>query len=382
MNPLQTLKALGQSVWLDDIRRRWLVDGTLARLIEEDGLAGLTSNPAIFGRAIAHSGDYADAIARLARAGVEGEAMIEALAGADVSRAADLFRPLYETSRGTDGYVSLEVAPRLAYDARGTVQAAHRLWAAVDRPNVMIKVPATDAGLVAIRALLAAGVNVNVTLLFGLARYRQVVDAHAAALEQRAACGLALDHVASVASFFVSRIDTWVDARLDALGGTAAQQLRGQAAIACARLAYRYFRDDWLASVRWRQLAQRGARPQRLLWASTSTKDAAYGDVRYVEALIGPGTVTTLPYETLEAFRDHGRAAVRIEEALAAATALPQRLAALGIDLDEAAAAMEADGVRRFASAYQTLLHTLAQRAVRTAEPPAAGAAQRKAQRT
>jgi len=361
-NPLLKLKDLGQSIWLDDIRRAWLEDGTLARLIADDGLAGVTSNPAIFEKAISKTRDYDAAIGALARAGASPPAIYDALTIDDVRRAADLFRPLHERTGGADGFVSLEVSPHLAHDTRNSVAEAHRLWERLDRPNVMIKIPGTRAGLQAVRELITDGVNVNVTLLFSVARYRAVVEAFMAGLEQRARERKSVDRIASVASFFLSRIDTLVDRLLDAIGTADAAALRGQAAIACARLAYQNYREEWRTSARWQALAGRGAHPQRLLWASTSTKDEAYGDLKYVEALVGPDTVNTLPPETLAAYRGGGRPVLRLENDLAAARALPQQLGALGIDLETVAETLEREGVRKFIEPYDALLRTLAQR--------------------
>ena len=360
-NPLRRLAVLGQSLWLDDIRRAWLLDGTLARLAAEDGVSGVTSNPAIFEKAIAQHHDYDAAIDAATRRGLDAEAIYEELVIEDVGRAAELLRPAHEQSRGRDGYVSLEVSPHIAHDAEATVQAAQRLWKRVARANLMIKVPATRAGLPAVRRLISMGVNVNVTLLFSVARYREVVEAWLGGLEERARSGGPLEGVNSVASFFLSRIDTLVDKRLDALGTAAARQQRGQAAIASARLAYQAY-QQLIATPRWQALATQGARPQRLLWASTSTKDPDYSDVKYVEPLIGPDTVNTMPVETLDAYRDHGRPAVRLEEELDAARALPGRLAALGIDLAEAAQRLEEEGVRKFVEPYDRLLAALARR--------------------
>lgn len=371
-NRLRHLEALGQSLWLDYIGRALLVGGELEHLIRDDGISGVTSNPAIFEKVIAQHAEYDAAIALLARRGFGAQDIYEALAVEDVCQAADLLRGMYDTSCGReccgrDGYVSLEVSPHLAYDTAATVAEAKRLWSRVERPNLMIKVPATRAGLPAIRQLIAAGINVNVTLLFGVARYREVADSYLAGLEDRLANGGALDHVASVASFFLSRIDTLVDSFLDRDGRAQAQELRGgalrgRAAIACARLAYREY-QELVRSARWQALAARGARPQRLLWASTSTKDPAYDDVKYVEALIGPDTVNTLPPETLAAYRDHGNPALRLEVQMKAARALPGQLAALGIDLDMVSDKLERQGVQKFIEPYERLLATLARRA-------------------
>lgn len=356
-NPLLALEALGQSVWLDYIDRALLASGELARLIREDGVSGVTSNPAIFGKAIARGGYDAD-IARLVQAGHRPAEIYETLTVGEVQHAADVLRPVYVASGGRDGYVSLEVSPRLADDTAATIAAARRLAAAVARPNLMVKVPATRAGLPAIRALLAQGINVNVTLLFGLARYRDVVEAFLAGLEDRQAAGRPLDGVASVASFFLSRIDTLIDARLDRDPRPEAAALRGRAAIASARLAYSYYKE-WLIGPCWRALGADGARPQRLLWASTSTKDPAYADVKYVDAVIGPDTVTTLPPETLRAYRDHGEPVARLADDLPAARALPAQLAALGIDLEDAATVLEREGVRLFVEPYDWALAAL-----------------------
>lgn len=364
MNPLRELKRLGQSVWMDDIRRAWLEDGTLARLIEDDGLAGLTSNPSILEKAISTGGEYDEPIRRLAQAGASAGKIYETLALEDLRAVADLLRPTYEASGGADGFASLEVSPHLADDTEATVQEARRLWRAFDRPNAMIKIPGTAAGLPAIRVLL--GVNVNVTLLFGLARYREVVDSFLGGLEQRARAGLPVDRIASVASFFVSRIDTLVDARLDArldsLGSAQGKALRGQAAIAAGRLAYRIYRE-WTASGRWQRLAALGAHPQRLLWASTSTKDPRYPDTKYVDALVGAQTVNTMPRATLDAYRDHGDPAVRVEQGLDDARALQRALSDCGIDADEVSRQLEREGVQKFVEPFERLHALLEQRA-------------------
>jgi transaldolase len=362
-NPLRRLAALGQSVWLDYIERALLAGGGLERLIREDGISGVTSNPAIFEQAIAQHAEYDAAIAVLARRGASATEIYEALAVEDVCRAADLLGGVYVASGGRDGYVSLEVSPLLAHDTEATVAEAQRLWARVARPNLMIKVPATRAGLTAVEELIGAGINVNVTLLFGVARYREVMEANLAGLERRAATGKSLDRVASVASFFLSRIDSLVDPVLDRHPAReAARGLRGQAAVASARMAYQHF-QGCLASSRWQRLAARGARPQRLLWASTSTKDPAYSDVKYVEALIGPDTVNTLPPETVSAYREHGNPSRRLEEEPDAARALPGQLAALGIELDVVSEELERQGVQKFIEPYERLRAMLTRRA-------------------
>lgn len=363
-NRLRRLEVLGQSLWLDYIERKLLADGAMERLISVDGISGVTSNPAIFEKAIVQHSEYDAAIAELARSGLDAQKIYEELVIEDVCLAADLLRGVYETSGRRDGYVSLEVSPRLAYETAATVAEAKRLWGRVARPNLMIKVPATREGLPAIRQLIAAGINVNATLLFGIARYREVAESYIAGLEEWLANGGALDHVASVASFFLSRIDTLVDHSLDRDKRSQARELRGRTAIACARLAYQEYRA-LAGSARWQALAARGARTQRLLWASTSTKDPAYDDVMYVEALIGPDTVNTLPPETLDAYRDHGNPALRLEENADMTNALPGQLAALGLDLDEVSAELERQGVQKFIEPYDKLLATLKQRATK-----------------
>lgn len=365
-NRLRSLEALGQSLWLDYIDRALLVNGELERLIRDDGLSGVTSNPAIFEKAITQHDEYDAAITLLARRGLVAQEIYETLAIEDVRQAADLLRGVYETSCLRDGYVSLEVSPHLAYDTAATVAEAKRLWNRVGRPNLMIKVPATPAGLPAIRQLIAAGINVNVTLLFGVARYREVAESYLAGLEDRLASGGALDHVASVASFFLSRIDTLVDRFLDQNNRAQARELRGQTAIACARLAYQEY-QALVGSARWQALAARGACPQRLLWASTSTKDPSYDDVMYVDALIGPDTINTLPPETLEAYRKHGCPGLRLEEHLRLAHDLPGHLAALGLDLDVVSDKLEHQGVQKFIEPCERLLIALARRATELA---------------
>jgi transaldolase len=361
MNPLRALEGLDQSVWIDDIHRGWLDDGTMLRLVVDDGISGVTSNPAIFEKAIAGGDEYTKPVARLAGAGAAPAEIYEALVLSDLRAATDLLRPVWESSAGRDGYASLEVSPHLAGDTGATLREARRLWRALDRPNAMIKVPATAAGLPAISTLVAEGINVNVTLLFGLSRYREVVDSFLAGLARRVEAGGSAEGVASVASFFVSRIDTFVDARLDALGTAEAGARRGKAAIAAARLAYADYRE-WTQSGRWRRLAALGARPQRLLWASTSTKDPRYEDTRYVEALIGPQTVSTMPPATLEAYRDHGRPAVRLDDDLADARAVQRALSRLGIDPEAVSRELEREGVRKFVEPFDRLQALLARR--------------------
>ena len=364
-NPLLTLKTFGQSIWLDTIRRGMLTPGgELERRIASDGLCGVTSNPAIFEKAIDGSTDYDDAIRGLAREGKPLGEIYETLAVEDVGRAADMFRKLYDRTGGTDGFVSLEVSPALAHDTEGTVLEARRLWARLHRPNVLIKVPGTREGLRAIRELIREGVNVNVTLLFAVARYEEVVDAYLVGLESRAKAGGRIDRVASVASFFLSRIDVLLDPLLDKdieAGGPRAELARtmhGQIAIDSARVAYQKFKAI-LSTPRWRKLTRQGARPQRLLWASTGTKNPTYSDVMYVEPLIGPDTVNTLPLETLEAYRAHGKPAARLEEDVAGAERRLRQLSEVGIDLAAATQQLEDEGVQKFIEPFNKLLASI-----------------------
>jgi len=357
-NPLRGLQALGQSVWLDDLRRDLLVDDKLSRMITDDGVSGVTSNPSIFEQALAGRPGYAAEIDRLLDEHRSPREVYEALTFADVCQAADLLRPVYESSGGRDGFVSIEVSPWLAGQAEATCIEALRIWHAINRANLMIKVPATSAGVSALRRLVAAGVNVNATLLFSVVRYREIATAYLEALEEAAGNGLRLATCASVASFFLSRIDTQVDRQLDAAGSGASAGLRGEAAVACARLAYEAYRELY-SGRRWQALAARGARPQRLLWASTSTKDPAYSDIKYVESLIAPDTVSTQPLQTLAAYHDHGQPQVRIGDHLDVARALDKRLRAVGINLSVVAAILEREGLEKFTTSYQHSLRRL-----------------------
>jgi transaldolase len=369
-NPLKRLGTLGQSIWLDYIRRDLMASGELRRLIDEDGLRGMTSNPSIFEKAIADSHDYDGDIRAMALGGNGADAIYETLSQRDVESAADQFRPLYDRTDGQDGYVSLEVNPHLAHDTKGTIEDARRLWAALNRPNVLIKVPATANGLLAIQQLIGEGISVNVTLLFGLPRYRQVAEAYIAGVEARAAQGEPLKHLASVASFFVSRIDALVDPLLDKLiaqgskEADLAKRARGRVAIASAKMAYQIFKEIF-GSDRFRKLAARGARAQRLLWASTSTKNPDYSDVKYVEALIGPDTVDTAPLETLDAYRDHGEPEARLEQGVEEARRVLERLPELGIDIDKVTRQLEDEGVEKFNKPFDKLMETVAQRSER-----------------
>jgi transaldolase/glucose-6-phosphate isomerase len=340
---------LGQSIWYDNIRRGLIASGELDRLVAA-GLRGVTSNPAIFAKAIAGSGDYAEAIA--ATPSGSPEAIYERLAIEDIRAAADALLPVYEESGRRDGYVSLEVSPVLAHDTAGTVAEAVRLWREVARDNLMIKVPATPEGIPAIRALIVLGINVNVTLLFATAAYERVAEAYVSGLEQYAACGGDVSRIASVASFFVSRIDSAVDPLVPL-------DLRGRVAIANAKVTYERYKRI-CAGERWRALAARGAQTQRLLWASTSTKDPAYRDVVYVEELIGPETVNTVPPATFDAFRDHGRARPSLEEDVPAAHATLAELERFGLDFDRVTDRLLEEAVEAFQDAFDALLAAVA----------------------
>lgn len=361
-NPLVELQHLGQSPWHDNIRRGLLTSGALKKMVKDGDITGLTSNPTIFEQAIAQSSDYDEAITALARAGQQAEEIFDVLSIEDIRAAADVFAPVFKRTKGNDGYVSIEVAPKFAHDTQATVKEAKRLWKAVARPNLMVKIPATKAGVPAIEACIAEGLNINVTLIFSLERYNEVMNAYLTGLEHRAAKRKAINGIASVASFFVSRVDTLIDKRLDekikTLGGEQAdllKALQGKAAIANAKLAYAEFRNKFTTE-RFAALAHHGARVQRPLWASTSTKNPAYPDVYYVEALIGPDTVDTLPPATIVAYKDHGQPAVRIDQNLDEAYKSLEQLEEFGIKMDEVTAKLEADGVASFAKSFDTLI--------------------------
>ncbi len=354
---MQALLELGQTVWLDYLRRGMLRSGELQALID-DGLRGMTSNPTIFEHAVGGSTDYDEALGALAASRKSDHDVFEALAVEDVRTAADLFRPVYDSSQGGDGFVSLEVSPTLARDTRGTIAEARRLWTALDRPNVMIKVPGSKEGWPAIEQLLTEGINVNITLLFSLEHYRRVAEAYLRALEARLTAGRPVDRLASVASFFVSRVDTEVDRRIEARGG-ALLALQGQVAIANAQLAYEAFRG-LLASARWQRLARAGAQPQRLLWASTGTKNPAYSDVLYVDSLIAPDTVNTLPPQTLQLFEDHGTVRRTLPDRAPDAGTIFDRLSTGGVDFADVTRALEEEGVEKFAQSFEALLGVIA----------------------
>lgn len=358
-DPLALLAAQGVSIWLDDLQRARLQSGNLAELVAEQHVTGVTTNPTIFAKAVAHDDAYRGQLADLASRGVSVEEAARVITTYDVRWAADVLAGVYEATDGHDGYVSLEVDPRLAHDARATIAEARALWWAVDRPNLFIKIPATLAGLPAITQVLSEGINVNVTLIFGLDRYQAVMNAWLDGLERAQQAGRDVSHLVSVASFFVSRVDTEVDRRLDKLGSPEASRLRGAAAIANARLAYHAHRE-MIASPRWRQLAEAGAQPQRPLWASTGVKDPAYDDTRYVTELVAPGTVSTMPEATLRALVQHGQ--IRGDTVTGTeqqARDVLDQLAGLGISYDEVVDVLEREGVDKFATSWQELLGTV-----------------------
>jgi transaldolase len=365
-NPLQRLYRAGQSIWLDYIDRAMLHDGRLTRMIEQDALVGMTSNPTIFEKALAEGQAYDVQIA--SAPDLSPADLFELIETDDVRTACDRFAGVFETSEGHDGYVSIEVSPSQAFDADATVVEARRLWSTVDRPNVMVKVPGTPEGARAIRRLIAEGINVNVTLLFAIEAHDRVIEAYQSGLEDRLAAGQPIDHVASVASFFVSRVDTEVDKRLNAMAAGASGSerdrllaLRGRAAIANARLAYRLFSQRF-AGTRWERLAANGAMVQRPLWASTSTKNPDYRDVIYVEQLIGPHTVNTLPPATMEAFRDHGVVERTVDRGVEQAEADIAALEAAGISLADVTQQLLTEGVASFQRSFDTLLAGLSRK--------------------
>ena len=352
----QRLKALhdaGPSIWLDYIDRSMLHNGDLQRRLTDDMLTGMTSNPTIFEKALAEGSAYDEQL-KGAPAGLTPMQLFELVETTDVRNACDIFAPVYKATSGNDGYVSIEVSPGVADDAKATIDEAHRLWKTVDRPNLMVKVPGTVEGAKAVRQLIADGVNVNITLLFAVAAHERVIDAYLDGLEDRVKAGKPIGSLASVASFFVSRVDTEVDKRLQAIGGDAVK-LEGKAAIANAKMAYQLFKQKF-SGPRWEALRAKGARVQRPLWASTSTKNPAYRDVLYVEQLIGPDTVNTLPPATLEAFRDHGVVARTVDANLEQARAELDALAGIGVSMDEVTAKLLKDGIASFTKSFDSLL--------------------------
>ena len=358
INPLVELHAYGQSFWYDNIRRKFLHDGTLDKLLNEDGLRGMTSNPAIFANAIGGSDDYDAQMRELAAAGADANEIYEQLALADIRAACDIFNALYESSEGGDGYVSLEVSPDLAHDTNGTVSEAIRLHAEVDRPNLMIKVPATAAGIPAITELIGRGINVNITLMFNMAHYEAVAQAYVDGLRKLQASGGDPSKIASVASFFVSRVDSAVDKRLSELDDPAAEALMGKTAVANAKVVYKRFKQIFHGEA-FADLQAAGAARQRLLWASTSTKNPAYPETMYIDELIGPETVNTMPPKTIDAFRRNGTVANRLDEDVEGAEMVLDNLEELGVDLDDITEALQVAGVDSFAKAFESLMDTI-----------------------
>lgn len=355
MNRMQNIHDLGQSIWLDSFDRKLMDSGELQKLIDEDALCGITSNPSIFEKAVTSSSDYDEDVRKLAGENKSDEEIFFGFATSDIQRAADILKPVYDKAKGTDGFVSLEVSPHLANDTEGTIKQARELWKTLDRKNVMIKIPGTKEGLSAIKQCISEGININVTLLFGLDRYREVTEAYISGLEERVKNNQPIDHVESVASFFLSRIDVLID---PILKEKKLDNLVGEVAIASAKKAYEIYKEVFFSD-RFRNLEQKGANKQKVLWASTSSKDPSFSDVKYVEALIGPDTINTLPMETIDAFRDHGNAADRLENNLLKATQELDQLKKNGINLDELTQHLEEDGVKKFNKAYDSLLKAI-----------------------
>lgn len=351
-NKVKSIHDFGQSIWLDLLDREIMNNGELKKLIDEDGIRGLTSNPAIFEKAISNSSLYDDDIALLSQKETSNEELFFGLAVKDIRRAADFFKPVYDEAKGGDGFVSLEVSPHLAHETAHTIQQARELWKAVDRENVMIKIPGTAEGLPAIRQCISEGININVTLLFGLPRYKEVTDAYLSGLEDRLEKRQPIDKVASVASFFLSRIDVMID---PILTERKLNNLKGEVAIASAKMAYKIYQDTF-SSERFKKLEAKGAKRQRVLWASTSSKDPSFSDVKYVEALIGKETINTIPMETLEAFRDHGQAANRLEDNLDKASHVLKSLKENEISIDSITQKLEDEGIAKFNAPYDKLL--------------------------
>lgn len=357
-NPLLEIPQYGQSVWMDNLSRNLIVSGELRQLISTRGICGITSNPAIFEKAIAGNAIYDADIIAGAKAGLSVTQIYESLAFKDIQDACDIFRPIYDSSQGLDGYVSLEVAPELAGDTAGTVREALRYYQAINRPNVMIKIPGTPAGLAAVEQVIAAGINVNITLLFSVQSYVDTAWAYIRGLETRVAQGEPIDRIASVASFFLSRIDTKVDKLLETIGTDAAKTLLGKTAIANAKVAYERF-EEILQDPRWQALIAKGAKVQRLLWASTSTKNPQYSDVMYVEELVGANTVNTLPPETIEACADHCEISDHLRSGFDRAEEVLAQVAALGIDLDKVMAELLDEGIKKFVDPFTSLMRSL-----------------------
>ena len=354
-NRVKQIKDLGQSIWLDFFDRKIMNNGDLKKMIEVDGIRGVTSNPAIFEKAISSSSDYNDDITSLSQQKNSNDDIFYGLAVKDIQRAADFFKAVYDESNGEDGFVSLEVSPHLARNTEGTIKQAMELWKAVDRKNVMIKIPGTAEGLPAIRKCISEGININVTLLFGLPRYREVAEAYISGLEDRLKSNRPVNVVASVASFFLSRIDVMIDPMLDEKG---LNSLKGEVAIASAKKAYQIYKEVFLGK-RFKMLEEKGAKRQRVLWASTSSKNPSFSDTKYVDALIGPETINTVPLETLDAFRDHGKPANLLEEGLDKATNVLVQLKEKGINIDTITQKLEDEGIEKFNKPYDKLLDAI-----------------------
>jgi transaldolase len=354
---LHQLSELGQSVWIDSLSREWLRTGELRRMMDEDAVVGVTSNPTIFQKAMSEGGWYDDQLREVLDEEDDLKEIFLGLAFDDIREACDLLRPAWDRTEGLDGYVSLEVDPNFANDTEGTIEEAQRFHDTVDKPNLYVKIPATKAGLPAIEEMISRGRNINVTLIFGLERYAEVAEAYIRGLERLVEAGGDPSTVVSVASFFVSRVDTEADKRLDAIGGQ--DHLKGRLAVANAKLAYQRYKEIF-AGPRWEALQAKGATPQRCLWASTSTKNPEYRDVMYVEELIGPETVNTMPKETIEAFQDHGVVRLTLEDGLDEARQLFEELANAGVDYDDVTRALEEEGVEKFADSFRDLLDGIA----------------------
>ncbi len=360
-NSIKQIGDFGQSVWLDFFDREIMHSGRLKEMIEEDGICGVTSNPSIFEKAISSGSDYDEDIQNLLQKEDDYNLVFTALEVKDIKRAAVILNPVYLKNNGDDGFVSLEVSPHLAHDTAGTIQQARQLWKAVDRKNVMIKIPATAEGLPAIRKCISEGINVNITLLFGLPRYKEVIEAYLCGLEDRVKANESIERVTSVASFFLSRIDVMIDPILQAKG---LDHLKGKVAIASAKEAYGIYKNEFAAK-RFTNLMAKGAKRQRLLWASTSTKDPAQSDVKYVEALIGPETINTIPLETLQAFRDHGKAANRLSDNIENAAATLAQLKENDIELDDITQKLEDEGIAKFNTAYEAILDAIKKNSIK-----------------
>ncbi|HZW69754.1 MAG TPA: transaldolase [Hanamia sp.] len=355
MNNVKNIHEHSQSIWLDFFDRELMNNGKLQKLIDEDGLCGITSNPSIFEKAIKGSSDYDEDIKKLSEENKSNEEIFFGFATEDIRRAADILKPVFDEAKGTDGFVSIEVSPLLANDTEGTIKQARELWKTVDRKNVMIKIPGTKEGLAAIRQCISEGININITLLFGIPRYLEVTDAYLSGLEDRLKNNQSIDHIESVASFFLSRIDVMLD---PILKEKKLDDLVGEVAIASAKVAYEKYKDVFYGE-RFKKLEKLGAKKQKVLWASTSTKDPSFSDVKYVEALIGPNTINTLPLETIDDFRDHGKVQDHLENNLMHSKMVLQKLKENDIDIDEVTQKLEEEGIQKFNKSYETLLKAI-----------------------